>query len=141
MLNYDKRNGRFKAGTGSSSLSAGGGDLEGGCLPPSRGGIDFRALREAVTIAEVLELVGWKPSVRTGDQMRGPCPIHKSTSARSRSFSVNVGTHVYQCFSCGGKGNQLDLWVAVSGLSVYQAAQDLAHRLHIDLKRIEKRNT
>jgi DNA primase len=135
--------GRHAKETGSSSLSTGGG-LAGGHLSPFRafrGGIDYRALREAVTIAQVLEFVDWKPTARSGDQMRGPCPIHKSTNERSRSFSVSVGTNVYQCFSCGGKGNQLDLWVAISGLSIYEAALDLAHRLQIDADRIEKRNT
>jgi DNA primase len=126
--------------TGSSSLSTGEVDLARGSLPPFRGGIDYRALREAVTIAEVLDLVGWKPTARSGDQLRGQCPIHKSSSERSRSFSVNVGTNLYQCFGCSSKGNQLDLWVAVSGLSIYQAACDLAHRLQIDPERIEKRN-
>jgi CHC2-type zinc finger protein len=52
--------------------------------------------------------------------------------------SVNLGTGAFQCFSCGGQGNQLDLWMAFSHLSLYEAALDLANRLVIDLEQIRK---
>lgn len=124
-----------RKGTDSSSLPAGGGELSVGRLPAARGGVDYRALRDGVTIAQVLEILAWKPVAQAGSQLRGTCPIHKSSSERSRSFSVNVETNVFQCFGCGGKGNQLDLYVAVTGLPIYEAALDLARRLDIDCAR------
>lgn len=124
--------------TGSSSLSSCGREIVHGALPDRDGAIDYQALRQAVTIAQVLELLGWAPVSQTGAQLRGACPIHKSSSERSRSFSVNLEKHVFQCFSCGKKGNHLDLWQTVTGLPIYEAALDLACRLHVDLERIHK---
>jgi DNA primase len=130
-----------RRGTGSSSLGSGEGELAAARLPTSQHGIDFKALREMVSIRQVLELVGWVPVARNGPQARGPCPIHKSSRERSRSFSVNLEKNLFQCFGCGEKGNQLDLWMAVTGLSVYDAARDLADRLHLDTQLISKWTT
>src|SRR3972149_4542840 len=120
MTDYDRRTINSDGRTGSSSLSSVEEGLAGGELPRTRGGVDYRALREAVTIAQVLELIGWTPVARRGRQSRGSCPMHKSSSERSRSFSVNLATNVFQCFGCGGGGNQLDLLAAVTGLPIYE---------------------
>lgn len=128
-----------RRGTGSSSLRSGEGELAAARLPASQHGIDFRALREMVSIGQVLELVGWVPVARSGPQARGPCPIHKSSRERSRSFSANLERDLFQCFGCDAKGNQLDLWMAVTGLNVYDAARDLADRLHLEPRLIFKR--
>jgi len=125
--------------TGSSSLSARKGEL-GGTLPAAPNGIDYRALREAVSITQVLDLCDWRPVSRSGPQLRGPCPIHKSSSEHSRSLSVNTERNLFQCFGCGKKGNQLDLWVAISRQPLFTAALDLARRLQIEPARIEKKN-
>jgi DNA primase len=117
---------------GSSSLYRREGELVAGRLPAVRRGMDFPALRAAVPIGRVLELIGWEPCQRSGPQARGPCPIHQSTTPRSRSFSVNLDSNMFQCFGCGAKGNQICLWMAVSGLPVYEAALDLIARLHMD---------
>ena len=71
-------------------------------------GIDFHAVRSEVSMKEVLELLGFVPAARRGDQVRGACPIHGSTSPRSRSFSANLGKNTFRCFKCGSEGNQLD---------------------------------
>ena len=47
---------------------------------------------------------------------------------------------MFQCFGCGGKGNQLDLYVALTGLPIFEAALDLARRLQIDPALISKRD-
>lgn len=104
-----------------------------------RFGIDFQLLRSLVSIRAVLELLDWAPVSQNGPQLRGPCPIHKSSSEKSRSFSVNVEKQAFQCFGCGKKGNQLDLFAAATGLSLLEAAWTLAERLAIDRSRIEKR--
>jgi DNA primase len=46
-----------------------------------------------------------------------------------RSFSVNVAKRAFRCFSCGARGNQLDLWAAVRRLPLYEATLDLCDRL------------
>ena len=93
--------------------------------------IDFRQLRATVTIAEVLELLGLVATVRTGDQVRGVCPLHVSANAgKSRSFSVNLSRKTFQCFKCGATGNQLDLWAKATKLSIDEAARNLCDRLN-----------
>ena len=94
-------------------------------------GIDFRQLRANITMAEVLELLGFVAVARTGDQGRGLCPLHASANAgKHRSFSANLSRNTFQCFKCGASGNQLDLWAKVSKQAVYEAALDLCVRLN-----------
>lgn len=100
--------------------------------------IDFRALRERVTIQEVLELMEFKPIARRGDQVRGPCPIHGSSSTQSRSFSVNLRLNTFKCFSCEVGGNQLDLWVALNNLPLAEAASALCLKLEIDVPYLQR---
>jgi len=114
------------------------------CLPrgrPPRQPIDYGALRQQVSMAEVLALVRFQPASRRGDQVRGKCPIHVSDRDRSRVFSANLRRNVYQCFSprCASKGNQLDLYVAWTGLSLYDAAIDLCAKLGIDVPYLAQR--
>ena len=96
-------------------------------------GINFNQVRSLISLAEVLELLGFVPSFSTGSQVRGPCPIHGSSSQRSRSFSANLQANAFQCFKCGATGNQLDLYAAVTGLPLFQAAVELCERLHKDI--------
>src|SRR4029077_395789 len=62
--------------------------------------LDFRAVRAAVSMAEVLDLLPFTPSRRVGSQLRGPCPVHGSASPRSRSFSANLTDQTFRCFKC-----------------------------------------
>ena len=101
-------------------------------------GIDFDAVRSSIPIAQVLELIGLTPLARTGDQVRGPCPLHESRSPRGTTFSVNLTTHRFQCFKCRAAGGQLELWAAFNGITVYQAAVDLCERLGVDVPWIRR---
>jgi DNA primase len=101
-------------------------------------GIDFNVVRSSVSIAQVLDLIGFEPAVSHGDQLRGRCPVHGSNSPRSKSFSVNLTKHRYQCFKCGSAGGQLELWAAVRGITVYQAALDLCEQLGVEVPWIRR---
>jgi DNA primase len=92
-------------------------------------GIRFAEVRAKVTMAEVLRLVGFVPHETAGDQVRGPCPVHRSASPSGRSFSANLGLHIYRCFKCGSSGNHLDLYAAVTGRGLFEAAIELCERL------------
>ncbi len=92
-------------------------------------GIDFRLLRSEVGMEAVLTLLGFVPSQRHGAQVRGPCPVHRPASPRSRSFSANLAKNACRCFRCGLSGNQLDLWAAATRQPLYQAAIELCARL------------
>jgi DNA primase len=91
--------------------------------------VDFRQARREVPLAAVLGLLDWQPGERRGDQVRGPCPLHGATSARSRSFSAHLGRGVWQCFRCGASGNALELWALATGQRLYQAVLQLYDRL------------
>jgi DNA primase len=93
-------------------------------------GVDFRAIRDMIAMSEVLELIGYASSIIVGDVLRGPCPVHRSTSSNSRSFAVNLKRKVYHCFKCGAGGNHLDLFAACTEMRVYDAAIKLCERLH-----------
>ena len=99
--------------------------------------LDYKRLRELVTMDQVLDLVSFEPTSRTGDQLRGPCPVHQrdgSRPRRPRIFSVDVRGGRFQCFdsACAAKGNQLDLWAAVTELPLYEAALLLCEKTGID---------
>ncbi len=100
-----------------------------------RRAVDFAELRRRASIAQVLEVLEFTPVARSGYQLRGPCPVHRSTRENSRVFSVNLDRNVYRCFkpSCDSKGNQLDLYAAVTGLPLYDAAIELCEKLGIDV--------
>jgi DNA primase len=96
-------------------------------------GIDFREARARVQIAEVLALMGYQPRRTVGDQVRGPCPLHRSRSPTSRVFAVHGHKNVYHCFACGAGGNALDLWAAWTRQNLYAAVLDLFQRLGRDI--------
>src|SRR6266852_7066115 len=85
-------------------------------------GIDFAAVRARIPLVDVLDWLGFVPCEGSGDQLRGPSPIHRSSAPTSRSFSANLSRHVYKCFKCGSQGNQLDLYASVTGLSLFEAS-------------------
>ncbi len=101
-------------------------------------GIDYAKLKAEIRIEQVLALTDFRAIETLGDEARGPCPIHGSNSPTSRSFSANLRKHTYRCFKCEAGGNQLDLWMAISKLPLYDAACDLCERLGIEMPVIER---
>ena len=101
-------------------------------------GVDFQILRSETTMNEVLEQLSFQPTSRSGNQWHGPCPIHRSTSSRSRSFSVNLDTARYHCHKCQSHGNQLELWAAVHDLTIYAAAIDLCRAMGKEVPYIDR---
>jgi|SRR5579872_970199 DNA primase len=92
-------------------------------------GIDYRAAREQLPLTAVLELLGFEPRERHGNQVRGRCPVHGARTAARRSFAAHLGKNVWHCFTCGASGNALDLWVAVTRQDLHAAVLDLCRRL------------
>jgi putative transposase len=97
----------------------------------SRPAIDFAALRAALSITQVLTLLGFVSRSSYGGQHRGACPLHGSTHGTARCFSVNVNANTFHCFKCGRSGNALELWAAANHLTIYDAAIDLCQRLNM----------
>ena len=88
--------------------------------------VDFKKVKEAVDIQMVLDHYSIKNLHRTGDELRGPCPIHKG-SADSKNFTVNIRKNAFKCFSkdCGARGNVLDFVAAMEHFEVRDAALKL----------------
>jgi DNA primase len=95
--------------------------------------IDYRQVRSAVNMRQVLELIGFEASRRHADEWRGPCPLHSSRSPYSRSFAANVRKNTFRCFRCGAVGNHLDLWILHTELPLYEATRELCRRLGVPL--------
>jgi DNA primase len=94
--------------------------------------LDYRAIRDQISIRRVLDLINYETVARKGAQWRGPCPLCcEASRAKARCFSVHVSYNVFRCFRCGRSGNQLDLWRHHSGLPIYEAALDLCEQLNI----------
>jgi putative transposase len=99
----------------------------------TRPAIDFAAVRAAVNLAAVLQLLGFQANTTHGAQQRGPCPLHGSTAGTSRCFSANLDQNLFHCFKCGRSGNALELWAQATKQTPYDAAIDLCQRLGIPL--------
>ena len=107
-----------------------------GASAPAGGRIDYAALRQQISMEQVLAHLGCLTRLKgAGAQRRGPCPIHAGPDARHRSFSVNLEKKAFHCFHppCGAHGNVLDLWAAVHRLPLYEAARHLAETFHVPL--------
>ena len=88
-------------------------------------GIDYAAVRRAIPMRHVMELLGYAAEKRQGDRLKGWCPLQPSCSPES--FRVDLGDNLFHCFSCGAGGNQLDLWSAFHDLDLYPAAKHLCY--------------
>jgi CHC2 zinc finger len=91
--------------------------------------IDLRQARAEMRLAVVLELLDWQACERRGEQVRGPCPVHGSSSPRGRSFSAHLGRNARRCFVCEAKGNALELFARVTGQQPYSAVPELYREL------------
>jgi len=89
--------------------------------------VDFKVVKAAVSIQMVLDHYSIHNLRRSGDELRGPCPIHKG-SGKSKNFSVNTSKNAFKCFSkdCGAHGNVLDFVAAMENCSVRDAAMKLS---------------
>lgn len=91
-----------------------------------KGWVDFKAVKAAVTIEMVLDHYGVTGLKRVGEELRGPCPIHRS-SKPSKHLSVNPAKSAFKCFAntCGAHGNVLDFVAAMEICSARDAALKL----------------
>jgi hypothetical protein len=92
--------------------------------------IKFVHLKKQLTMAQVLDQLGL---LARGAQRKGPCPLHRG-DGRGKTFSVNLDKNVFHCFDagCGKKGDVIDLWAALHGVSLRQAAIDLVNSFHLE---------
>ena len=107
--------------------------------------IDFQHLKAQLPLQRVLEHLGLLAGLRgRGSQRRGPCPIHGQDGHRTgRPFNVNLSKNVFQCFDpkCGIRGDVIDFWAALKGMSLRAAALELLQTFNLEAARAtEKRH-
>jgi transposase len=111
-----------------------------------RAWVDFAHVKAQLSLTQVLDQLGLLMRLRgSGPQRRGPCPLHRG-DGRGRSFSVNLEANVFQCFDkqCGQQGDVIDLWAALHGLSLREAALELVRTFGLEPSShpaTEKRNS
>jgi transposase len=96
--------------------------------------VDFAHVKRQLPMARVLDQLGLTARLRgKGPQQRCTCPIHRG-DARGRTFSVHLEQGVFQCFDarCGAKGDVIDLWASVKGMSLRNAALDLIATFNLE---------
>lgn len=96
--------------------------------------VDFAHVKTQLSLTQVLDQLGLLTRLRgKGPQRRGACPLHRG-DGRGRTFSVNLEANVFQCFAkeCGHKGDVIDLWAALHGLSLREAAWDLVRTFALE---------
>ena len=87
--------------------------------------VDFKAVKAAVTMLQVLEHYGVAESFkRTGNSLSGPCPLHNGQNRTQ--FRVSLEKNCWNCFgTCNGGGNVLDFVAHKEGCSLRDAALKL----------------
>src|SRR5579864_9203316 len=100
---------------------------------PKSSFIDFKAVKAAITMEQVLEhydlLDRFK---RSGDSLSGPCPIHKGSNPTQ--FRVSVSKNIWNCFSeCKHGGNALDFIAEMEKVSIHAAALKAIECFHLEL--------
>lgn len=85
--------------------------------------VDFRAIKEAVSLEAVLEHYEVKNLRRRRDRLEGCCPLHRGE--REDAFQASLSKNVFHCFACDAKGNVLDFVAAMERCSIREAALKL----------------
>jgi DNA primase len=91
--------------------------------------VDFRAVKQAVSMQALLDHYGINWLRKNNDELRGRCPIHKGDG--DRNFHVNLVKNVFNCFSCKARGNVLDFVAAMENCSVRDAGLKLKDRFQV----------
>jgi DNA primase len=85
-----------------------------------RSWVDFRALKEAVSLEMVLRRYHIPRLRRRRGQLVGRCPIHRGQ--RDDSFRASLSKNAFHCFACQASGNVLDFVAAMEKCSLREAA-------------------
>lgn len=99
-------------------------------MEPTKQWVDFRAVKDAVTMEMALNHYGINWLRKSGPELRGKCPVHQGDG--ERAFHVNVSKNAFNCFSCKARGNVLDFVAAMEGCTVRDAAIKLAEWFNLD---------
>jgi DNA primase len=94
--------------------------------------VDFKAVKSAITMEQVLQHYGLLNQFkRSGDNLSGPCPIHKGSNPTQ--FRASTTKNIWNCFSeCKHGGNTLDFIARMDGVSIHAAATKAIEWFHLN---------
>jgi DNA primase len=87
---------------------------------PAKDFIDFVALKEKVSIAQCVTMLGLR--MKGSDQLRSPCP--QCQSGGDRALAVNIAKGSFYCFAQGKGGDQIALVAHIRDVGQREAAQE-----------------
>src|SRR5664280_1448755 len=89
---------------------------------PKSSFVDFKAVKAAITMEQVLEHYGILDQFKRGtDSLSGACPIHGGSNPTQ--FRVSISKNIWNCFSeCKQGGNVLDFIARMEKVSIHAAA-------------------
>ncbi|QGZ97473.1 DNA primase [Mycoplasma sp. NEAQ87857] len=88
-------------------------------------------VKEIIAKNNIVEVISeYLPLTKKGNNYWGLCPFHQDSSP---SFSVSSNKNIYSCFSCNVSGNALTFLMKKNGWNFYQALDNLAKKINIDL--------
>ena len=93
--------------------------------------VDFKAVKAAVSILQVLEHYGLAEKFkRSGDSLSGPCPLHDGQNRTQ--FRVSLSKNCWHCFGrCHEGGNVLEFVARKESVSLREAALMLCDWFHL----------
>jgi DNA primase len=96
--------------------------------------LDYPAIRQQISMRQVLDLLAYEPTYRRGHQWRGRCLLtpHAEHPAHARCFCIHLDRKLFYCCACRRGGNHLDLWAAIHHLTLRAATLDLCQRFGIE---------
>jgi len=109
-------------------------------MPTSRY-VDFRAVKQAVTMIQILD--HYKLTERfqgKGDSLSGACPVHKGENPTQ--FRVSVSKNCWNCFGdCKRGGNILDFVSLMVDVSIREAAIRIADWFNLKFEKPVKKDS
>jgi DNA primase len=99
---------------------------------PKSSFVDFKAVKAAITMEQVLEHYGILDKFKRGsDSLSGPCPIHKGNNPTQ--FRISISKNIWNCFSeCKHGGNVLDFIARMDDVSIHAAALKAIEWFNLD---------
>lgn len=98
--------------------------------------ISYQLKRKVVNETNIIEVVSeYVQLKKKGSSMFGLCPFHNDNNP---SMSVSDKVKMYNCFSCGAKGNVINFVSKIENITEDQATIKLAKRIGIEVD--EKKN-
>src|ERR1700722_8022865 len=91
--------------------------------------VDFRAVKAAITMEQVLDHYGILDKFKRGtDSLNGPCPIHRGSNPTQ--FRVSISKNIWHCFSeCKHGGNVLDFIAEMEDVTIHREGPKATPRI------------